>query len=122
MIFVYCKDRRFYENLIYQDNPLRREWYLCFDEKEPAELVVKKTSQMNPKMILTRRGFPWRACYNGRSCQRFFGAGEQDNANAVSWFVSFVNYAPLPTPIKFDVYDEVWPIHPNKDGVYWGIK
>lgn len=120
--FTFCKDKKFYENLIYQDDPRRKEWFICFDDDEPAEIVVKASSLMKPQDILTHRGLPWKRLLRARRCDRFFGNMEEPSNEAVSWFIEFLRGAPFPTPNKYDACDEVWPIYPNREGVYYGWK
>lgn len=129
-VFVRCADGKFYEDLVYQDSPLRRAWFICFDDKEPAEIVVRASEQsdMGPRDILRARGFD--ACLKtllpGRKDKhkRFFGV-EADGTpieghEAISWFLVFKKGVPLPNPTSHDSCVESYPIFPNKPGVYFG--
>lgn len=135
--FVRCADGKFYEDLVYQDFPERRAWFVCFDPKEPAEIVVRESDYRNmpPIEILKRRGFG--ACVvalvNGRKDphRRFFGVEVNvitkaetpiEGHAAVSWFIVFKKGVPLPTPNQFDSCAERYPFFPNKPGVYFGDK
>lgn len=127
--FVRCKDGKFYEDLVYQDSPLRRAWFICFDDKEPAEIVVRASEQgdMGPRDILRARGFD--ACLKGvlpgrkTKHKRFFGVEDGkpvDGHDAISWFLVFKKGAALPNPNGHDSCVEIYPFFPNKPGVYFG--
>jgi len=130
--FTRCADGKWYEDLVYQDSPLRRAWFICFDDREPAELVVK--ADKNPdvsvaRMILNARGFG--LCVKGLMIgrkdkhDRFFGPIEGEKPEgfpAVSWFIVFKKGVPLPTPSAHDSCAQIFSIFPNKDGVYFGDK
>ncbi len=133
--FVRAADGKFYEDLVYQDSPLRRAWFICFSDKEPAEIVVKLTEQgdMDARSILQARGFApcLRGIMPGRKTKhmRFFGVernvltGEEkpvDGHEAVSWFLIFKKGVPLPAPNGHDSCVEIYPFFPNKEGVYFG--
>lgn len=136
--FVYCRDGKYYEDLVYQDFPTRRDWFICFDPDEPAEFVLKEEAWrggFKPENILKHRGFDEKVLarlVNGRkdAHRRFFGelhgTTEREKAlgchNALSWFLIFRKGAPLPSPQEHDSCAEIWPIYPNKAGVYFGVK
>ncbi len=133
--FVRCEDGKFYQDLVYQDSPLRRAWFICFDDKEPAELVMRASEKgdMDARTLLRIRGFDKcvKAIFNGRKDKhmRFFGCernaitGEEtpvDGHEAISWFLVFNKGVPLPTPRGHDSCVEIFPFFPNKEGVYFG--
>ena len=131
--FTKCADGKFYQDLVYQDNPLRRAWFICFDDKEPAEIVVRAEKEPNvdiARKILAARGFGLcvRGLMPGRKekHQRFFGAEMLDVSprgfDAVSWFIVFKKGIPLPTPNAYDSCVQIFSIFPNKAGVYFGDK
>lgn len=132
--FVYCEDGKYYQNLVYCDNPLRREWFVCFDPKEPAEFVKRDGSLFDPLDVLKRRGFEkcLKGIFNARPNihKRFFGLsyGEtqvksEHAADAVSWYLLFKRGVPLPTPNKYDGCDDWFDSRPVvKDGVFFGLK
>ena len=128
--FVRCADGKFYQDLVYQDSPLRRAWFICFDDTEPAELVMRTSEQgdMGPREILKARGFfPGcvKAVLSGRKTKhkRFFGVEDGkpvDGHEAISWFLIFKKGVPLPNPGGHDACTEIYPFFPNKPGVYFG--
>lgn len=133
--FVRCSDGKFYEDLVYQDLPIRRAWFICFDAKEPAELVIRHdlAGELTPRTILTARGFDScvKAFTDGRKDPhlRFFGAERNiltgvekpvDGHKAVSFFLMFRRGEALPAPTGQDVCTEIYPFFPNKPGVYFG--
>ena len=129
--FVRAADGRWYEDLVYQDHPLRRAWFVCFDPDEPAEIVVRADylANMAARDILRHRGFDkcLRAIVNGRKDphKRFFGPQEGQTPvgfDAVSWFLVFRSGVPLPTPSEHDSCVEIWPVFPNRPGAYFGDK
>ena len=133
--FAKCADGKYYEDLVYQDSPLRRAWFICFSDKEPAEIVVRADEQgdMDARSILQARGFS--SCVKGimpgrkTKHMRFFGVernvltGEEkpvDGHEAISWFLIFKKGVPLPAPSSHDSCTEIYPFFPNKEGVYFG--
>lgn len=131
--FVRASDGKYYQDLVYQDHPLRRGWFLCFDADEPAEFVLRVSEYqagVSARDVLSHRGFDLcvRAIVNGRKDphHRFFGCDEKgmpmQGATAISWFLIFRKGVPLPTPNKYDSCVEIYPFFPNKVGVYFGDK
>jgi hypothetical protein len=132
-VFVRCEDGKFYEDLVYGDFPIRRAWFLCFDPEGPAEIVIKKSEfaggNFGPKDILLKRGFGkvLSAIVGGADTSyiRFFGHDEKNEpteaAAAISWFCGWKTHVPFPVPNKYDEHVEIWPVHPAKPGVYFGI-
>lgn len=135
--FVRCVDGKFYQDLVYQDFPERRAWFICFGADEPAEIVVRESDYRNlrPEEILKRRGFGGcvTALANGRKDphMRFFGCEANvltkaetpiEGHAAVSWFIVFRKGVPLPAPNKYDSCAEIYPFFPNRAGVYFGDK
>lgn len=133
--FVRAEDGKFYEDLVYQDTPLRRAWFICFSDKEPAEIVVRESEHgdMDARTILLKRGFGRcvRSLLPGRREPhlRFFGVEidpltkaerPTDGHQAISWFLLFKKGVALPTPAGHDSCAETYPFFPNKPGVYFG--
>ncbi len=129
--FVRCADGKFYQDLVYQDSPLRRAWFICFDDKEPAEIVIKADEQgdIDARTILQARGFA--SCLKGimpgrkTKHMRFFGVEDGkpvDGHEAISWFLIFKKGAPLPAPSSHDSSTEIYPFFPNIEGIYFGDK
>lgn len=134
--FVRGADNKFYQDLVYQDTPLRRAWFICFSDEEPAEIVVRESllkGDMSPRDILRVRGF--NACLAGIMPGRlvphlrFFGMERDiltgaekpiDGHKAVSFFLSFKKGVALPTPNANDSCIEIYPFFPNKPGIYFG--
>jgi hypothetical protein len=131
-VFVLCEDGKYYENLVYGDSPLRRGWFLCFDDKEPAEIVIRVAEyaggNFGPKDILLKRGFGnvLSRIVNGRKDPhlRFFGCDEKGNptkgAPAISWFCAWKKGIRFPTPNQYDQCAEEWPVLPGKPGILFG--
>lgn len=131
--FVRAADGKFYQDLVYQDSPLRRAWFICFDPDEPAEIVIRADEQSagaGPRDILRARGFG--LCLKGIMAgrkdkhMRFFGV-EADGTpleghEAISWFLLFKKGVPLPAPNAHDSCVDIFPFFPNKPGVYFGDK
>ena len=135
--FVLAQDGKYYEDLIYQDIPNRRAWFITFDCEEPAEIVIRESALKagaTPYDILHYRGFDAclaprpRGIYDGRKelHKRFFGpedgVAEHQGHDAISWFLRFNKGVPLPIPSRYDSCVEIWPMFPNRIGVYWGTK
>ena len=129
--FVRCLDGRYYQDLVYQDLPARRAWFICFDPEEPAELVIREDfliGDMTPRVVLKGRGFDKcvYAFMPGRKTihKRFFGPEggikEAGGHDAVSYFLRFRKGTPLPNPTGQDSCVKDFPYHPNIDGVYFG--
>ncbi len=135
--FVRAADGKWYEDVVYQDTPLRRAWFICFSDTEPAELVIRETMKgdMDARTLLLNRGF--KLCLKGILAgrkdphHRFFGVEVDpltraekplDGHSAISWFLVFKKNIPLPTPNGHDSVTEIYPYFPNKPGVYFGDK
>lgn len=134
-VFVRAVDGNFYQDLVYQDFPQRCAWFICFNDKEPAEIVVRESDYRNlsPVDIIKHRGFGHCVAriINGRKTPhlRFFGVERNEltgvetpieGHKAVSWFIVFKKGVPLPRPNKNDSCSEIYPFFPNKAGVYFG--
>lgn len=127
--FTRCADGKWYQDLVYQDFPSRRAWFICFSAKEPAEFVVREETykELTPRDILKLRGFDScvKGLANGRILphRRFFGeeAGKPvDCHTALSWWLVLKKGVPLPAPTGHDSCVEIYPYFPNKPGVYFG--
>lgn len=133
--FTRCADGKFYEDLVYSDDPTRRGWFLCFSDVEPAELVIREDllkGDMGPRTILRARGF--HLCYSNivlarKPHLRYFGVERNaitgretpvEPHQAVSFYLSFKKGVPLPAPSSHDSCVEIYPYFPNKPGVYFG--
>ena len=56
--FVTCRDGKTYKGLEYRDES--RDWFIVFDDDNPAELVIRKSSPLarEPQTILDGLGIP----------------------------------------------------------------
>ena len=134
-VYIHCTDGKYYEGLVYQDFAMRREWFICFDEKnkEPAELVIREAAFKNglrPAEILKHRGFG--PCLRGIALGRkdphlrFFGVEDGKPVHghpAISWFLLFKKGVPLPAPCLTDSIVESYNFIPDvQGGVFFGLK
>ena len=71
--YVKCADGRWYRDLVYE-GPDR---FVCFDDTDPPELVVKKSSTRTPEEILQERGIPFVKLRKRSGGGRMFGADDQ---------------------------------------------
>ena len=132
-VYVHCNDGLYYEGLVYQDFPQRREWFICFSEKEPAEIVLRADAfklGLRPADILRHRGFT--SCLRGLTLGRkdphlrFFGVEDGkpvEGHPALSWFLIFKKGAPLPKPGGTDSIIESYKFLPNvQSGIFFGVR
>lgn len=114
--YVYCSDGYFYTDLVYRD----KDWFICFDDDEPVELVAKKDKPIDPELIIKQLGIPIVGLYKKPSCcKRLFSGKFTD---AYSWFMS-VKLEPFPAPRPQDKYSKKISIEEAKklsQGVYYG--
>jgi len=90
-----------------------KEWYLCFDEDDPPELVVQTDGtgkEINADKILRDAGVSFGGI-------KFRAVSGRRIGNAASFWVTIL--APIPTPTKFDaVYDQ----QPQRQGTYYSFQ
>lgn len=116
--FVRCHDGKFYKNLIYWGKD--RSWFVCFDDRDPVELVVKQAADLDPKKILDDLGIPYIEIKRPKRMGRLFGKAFKFE-EAVCCFMR-VSDKPFPSPRDSDEYDEVFAKHPAREGVYYGVE
>jgi len=90
-----------------------KQWYLCFDEDDPPELVVQTDGdgkEIDAAKILRDAGLSFGGVRFDGVCGRMIG-------RAASFWVTIT--APIPTPTKFDaVYDQ----QPQRQGTYYSFE
>lgn len=112
--YVQAVDGKFYRNPTIRE----KDWFLCFDDEEPPELVVKDSllKTKKPWKILNEarikhkpEGYqPWKG---DRSAGRLFGGKFHPGTG---FFIEIT--ARIPVPTHHDgIYDE----KPKKQGVYY---
>ena len=116
--YIKTTDGKWYRNLVYRGEG----WFICFDDDDPIELVIRKSSGIKPEDIDLLKQFPKFRLSKPRSSGRNFGGDWL--FPAVAYFLcaesqlSFGN--PFPAPRETDTYDKVFDEYPNTQGVYYG--
>jgi hypothetical protein len=126
--YVKCQDGKYYKNLIYRDK--RLNWFICFDDNDPVELVIKKnpgmmisrlsikkTHEFDPEAILRRLKVPFIRILKPYMCKRSFG--DDDFHDSICYFVEVRN-ALFMKPRKHDTHDGCTPCLPTNDLVCYG--
>jgi hypothetical protein len=116
--YVFCEDKKWYKNLSYRDP--RGNWFVCFDDDEPVELVIKQEANLDPHNILHDLGILYSTIGSRISSGRLFNPKTLTFTKAYSYFVDCYGSQPFPTPRESDTYDSVHSEHPKKGGVYYG--
>lgn len=79
-------------------------WFICWDDDDPIELVIKKASGLTVDDILKlldRKGWQLRIMSKGNSGQRIFSrTGGHDFEEAQSWFLRQMGGAPTDEMFK----------------------
>ena len=120
--FVMFSDRAWYRNPVLGEE----DWFLCFDEDDPPEIVVKQSAcdkGLDAKEIIKRMGVD---AYTQHTkpvpCgERCFSHDHSLNnfAPAYSWFI----YLNSPPPIKYLIsHDGLSEKEPKLEGVYFDFK
>jgi hypothetical protein len=113
--YVYCKDGKYYDDLAYRDQD--NTWFICFDDDEPVEVVIRETCRKSPEEILTEVGIPFNSVMKGcRRSMRMFGKMK----DARAYFINVRN-EPFPAPRAWDTWDKVFDHNPRREGVYYGL-
>lgn len=123
--YVFCKNLNIYKNLMYRDN--KNQWFICFDDEEPPEFVVRVDDRDKPVIestsVLHNRGFIVKSMrFNGVS-GRIFGSlfNKDPFVRAASFSFMFNGAAPIPN--SCDEFDEVLKTtRVIQQGVIWGIQ
>lgn len=111
--FVQCADGNYYKELVYRG----KGWFICFDDDDPVELVIKTSCAVQPKEILTSLGIQVKKIEKHMTCHRAFGNSFQNMVEARSYFLIYPSK--FPTPRKGDTYDAKYPDMPKREGVFY---
>lgn len=107
--WVEATDGMFYQNPVICGDG----WYVCFDDDDPPELVVKKSVKRTPLEILRDAGIPWKSVRpRGFGGKRMFN-GKFKEAKACFFELS----GPIPIPQAFYSRHE----NPQGQGVYYAF-
>lgn len=115
--YVYCNDGKFYQDLAYRSKT--RDWFICFDDDDPIELVVRETCPKSPHEILAEVGIHYVAIGRPSRGDRVFGKNWRFHP-AKGYFLK-VRPGPFPAPRPWDTYDKIFTKQPDRQGVYYGI-
>jgi len=117
-VFTKCRDGRYYRGLTYWAKS--KDWFICFDEDEPLELVVKKSCAIPAISIVAASGISCSKIEWDHESGRCFGPHMKP---ATSYFLTTDNGAPFPTPRPgIDEWDQVYDKRPGVEGVYYGAR
>lgn len=113
--YVKCTDGKWYRNPVYRAKD--KSWFICFDDNDPVELVVKKNCQLGAEQILKEVGIRYTSISSGgRGGSRCFEKGKFSFTPALAYFISTVRQT-FPIPNE---WDEIFEQYPHKEGVYYG--
>lgn len=111
--YVYCEDRCWYKELCYKDKD--SNWFICFDDDDPVEIVIKSECDITPEQVLNSLNFPYVKIQQHHS--RLF---DNEFHKARAYFITVKN-EPFPTPRPFDEYDDKFnKFPPATQGVFYG--
>jgi hypothetical protein len=103
--FIKGTDGNFYQNPVY----FRDDWFICFDDDDPIELVVKIKANLNPSDIMAQlEGFPAYRIEKHSTCTRFFhhsGNRRLSGEPAIAYWIHLTPegvFKPFPVPDAFD--------------------
>ncbi|NIN68878.1 MAG: hypothetical protein GTO63_30165 [Anaerolineae bacterium] len=117
--FTYCQDGKWYKELVYADES--GDWYVCFDDSEPMEVVIAAECDLSPKQILDRLEIPYERIFKGKTfAGRLFPPDWKYLRRAKAYFVYVRNLA-FPVPGEHCKYDQIYDEYPNREGVYYGM-
>lgn len=114
--FVKCVDGKWYEDLTYRaaDNT----WFICFDESDPPELVMRKTCKLTVTEILNQVGIVVSGIKQGNyGSDRIFG---RRFCAAKSYWLEMDLNKPLPAPRAQDTFDSFFTARTRREGTYFG--
>jgi hypothetical protein len=117
--YTLCKDGRYYEELIYWDE--NRNWFFCFDDDDPPELVVKKRAKLDPTEVLDKLDIPYTEIGSQFEASWLFGKSYKAFTKGYGYFIR-CSEDPFPTPRVWDEYHAVYSKNPRREGVYYGGK
>jgi len=98
-VWVKAVDGIFYRGLTYHD--VNGNWFLCFDEDEPPELVIKRTCPTSPEDILRELGIV-ADLRHGPGGSRIFN---DKFVKARAFFLKMDCSKPFPKPRPHDKWD-----------------
>ncbi|TAK59512.1 hypothetical protein [Methylobacter sp.] len=115
--YVICADNQAYDNLVYRGEG----WFVCFDDDDPIEVVIKHTCRRTAKQILKEIGLgPGCSLTKGTTAYRSFG---KKMVMATSWFVQRYE-GTFVAPRKQDTFEGLAQ-HPDEalhfEGVFYGV-
>ena len=81
--YVRAKDGYFYRNPVIRE----KDWFICFDDDDPAELVIKKKSNLRPQDIFKKIGLKYsKLTKRGVQAERIFEKKDWKFEPAISYF------------------------------------
>ena len=94
-VWVKCADGKFYRDLTFRGP----DWFVCFDEDEPEEIVVKAPNRApvrEPATLLREMRFEFKRLSRPTFSGRVFDKGSWKFHDACSWYFS-ASRIPAPT-------------------------
>lgn len=117
--YVKADDGKYYKNPVLGDK--ENTWFLCFDDNDPPELVIRKSNPAQPEEILKAIGVTGKVRRATRGGLRCFSRQRDPNLNlrpARAWFL--VIDAPIPAA-SITEHDGAFP-HPIPDCVSYDFE
>ncbi len=116
--FTFCSDGKWYKGLTYRGT--NNDWFVCFDDDDPIELVIAKSSKLTPDDVFSELGWKSVDLRRGHGGHRVFGTGWKFK-EARSYFIwDGHNQLKFPAPRPQDTFDARFEKRPRGDGVYYG--
>lgn len=113
--FVKCSDGKWYRELTYRASD--NTWFICFDEDEPVELVMRMSCETAPHVILRDMGIKAEIMAQGSfGSQRMF---KNRFCNAKSYFIDCAKQK-YPAPRPWDTHEGAFEKRPQLEGTYFG--
>lgn len=86
LVSNYCRgtDGKMYQNPVLGE----KDWFICFDDDDPEELVIKNTCKLTPHEIFKKIGMKYKNLYKNGSSGRMF---DGDFHSARSYFFDAQN-------------------------------
>lgn len=122
--FTFCEDGRWYKELVYRDAYGGKTWFICFDDDDPVELVIRLGADGQPAeapaAVLSGLGIECEKIEMRRgSCGRLFGSVRDGFTRAVSCYLYGIRVFPIPRP-RVDSWDAVLEDPPLQECAIWG--
>ena len=92
-IYVKAIDGKYYRYPTFRSK--NNDWFVCFDEDDPPEIVIKKSCKKKPEEILDSIGIKYQKIRNRISSGRCFGSTGSIHS-AYSWFFDLKEPIPIP--------------------------